>query len=115
MKKIEAIVQPFKLESVVDTLADMGVDGMTVTDVMGHGRRPFARRPAPATRAMARSSCTAFPRRSAFGTGSGTKPPSKREFCSRCGKGTGRTQTCMPTIDCVHWNGRRNRLPHLAG
>ena len=39
MKKIEAIVQPFKLESVVDALADIGVDGMTVTDVMRHGRQ----------------------------------------------------------------------------
>jgi len=39
MKKIEAIIQPFKLESVIDALADIGVDGMTVTDVMGHGRQ----------------------------------------------------------------------------
>src|SRR5262245_17065593 len=39
MKKIEAIIQPFKLESVIDALGDIGVDGMTVTDVMGHGRQ----------------------------------------------------------------------------
>jgi nitrogen regulatory protein PII len=39
MTKIEAIVQPFKLESVVNALADIGIDGMIVTDVRGHGRQ----------------------------------------------------------------------------
>ena len=39
MKKIEAIIQPFKLESVIGALADIGVEGLTVTDVMGHGRQ----------------------------------------------------------------------------
>ena len=39
MTKIEAIVQPFQLESVVSALADIGIDGMTVTDVRGHGRQ----------------------------------------------------------------------------
>lgn len=39
MKKIEAIVQPFKLEEVKEALKNLGVDGMTVTDVRGHGRQ----------------------------------------------------------------------------
>jgi nitrogen regulatory protein P-II 1 len=39
MKKIEAIIQPFKLTEVKDALKDIGVDGMTVTEVRGHGRQ----------------------------------------------------------------------------
>jgi nitrogen regulatory protein P-II 1 len=39
MKKIEAIIQPFKLEDVKEALKCIGVDGMTVTDVRGHGRQ----------------------------------------------------------------------------
>lgn len=39
MKKVEAIIQPFKLEDVKDALKSIGVDGMTVTDVRGHGRQ----------------------------------------------------------------------------
>jgi nitrogen regulatory protein P-II 1 len=39
MKKIEAIVQPFKLDEVKQALMDIGVDGMTVTEVRGHGRQ----------------------------------------------------------------------------
>jgi nitrogen regulatory protein P-II 1 len=39
MKKIEAIVKPFKLEEVKDALADLGVEGMTVTEVKGFGRQ----------------------------------------------------------------------------
>jgi nitrogen regulatory protein P-II 1 len=39
MKKIEAIIQPFKLESVKDALKAIGVDGMTVTEVLGYGRQ----------------------------------------------------------------------------
>ena len=39
MKKIEAIIQPFKLESVKDALKAIQVDGMTVTEVRGHGRQ----------------------------------------------------------------------------
>lgn len=39
MKKIEAIVQPFKMEEVKDALKAIGVDGMTVTEVRGHGRQ----------------------------------------------------------------------------
>jgi nitrogen regulatory protein P-II 1 len=39
MKKIEAIVQPFKLEEVKDALKGIGIDGMTVTEVRGHGRQ----------------------------------------------------------------------------
>ena len=39
MKKIEAIIKPFKLEEVKDGLSRMGVKGMTVTDVKGFGRQ----------------------------------------------------------------------------
>jgi nitrogen regulatory protein P-II 1 len=39
MKKIEAIIKPFKLEEVKDALGDMGVEGMTVTEVKGFGRQ----------------------------------------------------------------------------
>jgi nitrogen regulatory protein P-II 1 len=39
MKKIEAIIQPFKLEEVKDALIKIGIDGMTVTEVRGHGRQ----------------------------------------------------------------------------
>jgi nitrogen regulatory protein P-II 1 len=39
MKKIEAIIQPFKLDDVKAALTDIGIDGMTVTDVAGHGRQ----------------------------------------------------------------------------
>jgi nitrogen regulatory protein P-II 1 len=39
MKKIEAVIQPHKLEDVKDALKDIGVDGMTITDVRGHGRQ----------------------------------------------------------------------------
>lgn len=39
MKKIEAIVQPFKTEEVKEALKAIGVDGMTITEVRGHGRQ----------------------------------------------------------------------------
>jgi len=39
MKKIEAIVKPFKLEEVKDALAGVGATGMTVTEVKGFGRQ----------------------------------------------------------------------------
>jgi len=39
MKKIEAIIQPFKLEEVKDALKGVGIDGMTITEVRGHGRQ----------------------------------------------------------------------------
>jgi nitrogen regulatory protein PII len=39
MKKIEAIVKPFKLEEVKDALSGVGIDGMTVTEVKGFGRQ----------------------------------------------------------------------------
>ncbi len=39
MKKIEAIIQPFKLEDVKEALKGIGIDGMTVTEVRGHGRQ----------------------------------------------------------------------------
>ena len=39
MTKIEAIIQPSKLESVKEALREVGVDGMTVIEVRGHGRQ----------------------------------------------------------------------------
>src|SRR3569833_1213490 len=39
MKKIEAIVQPFKVEEVKEALKTIGIDGMTITEVRGHGRQ----------------------------------------------------------------------------
>ena len=39
MKKIEAIVKPFKLEEVKDAISGVGVTGMTVTEVKGFGRQ----------------------------------------------------------------------------
>ncbi len=39
MKKIEAIIKPFKLEEVKEALAALGVEGMTVTEVKGFGRQ----------------------------------------------------------------------------
>ena len=38
MKKIEAIIKPFKLDEVKDALTEVGVQGMTVTEVKGFGR-----------------------------------------------------------------------------
>jgi nitrogen regulatory protein P-II 1 len=39
MKKIEAIIQPFKLEEVREALKGIGIEGITVTEVRGHGRQ----------------------------------------------------------------------------
>ena len=39
MKKIEAIIKPFKLEDVKDALAEIGVEGMTVIETKGFGRQ----------------------------------------------------------------------------
>jgi len=39
MKKIEAIIKPFKLEEVKDALGEVGIEGMTVTEVKGFGRQ----------------------------------------------------------------------------
>lgn len=39
MKKIEAIIKPFKLEDVKDALSSIGVEGMTVSEVKGFGRQ----------------------------------------------------------------------------
>jgi nitrogen regulatory protein P-II 1 len=39
MKKIEAVIKPFKLEEVKDALGEIGVEGMTVTEVKGFGRQ----------------------------------------------------------------------------
>jgi len=39
MKKIEAIVKPFKLDEVKDALNEIGIQGMTVTEVKGFGRQ----------------------------------------------------------------------------
>ena len=39
MKKIEAIIKPFKLEDVRDALEEIGIQGMTITEVLGFGRQ----------------------------------------------------------------------------
>ena len=39
MKKIEAIIQPFKLDEVKEALKGIGIDGMNITEVRGHGRQ----------------------------------------------------------------------------
>jgi nitrogen regulatory protein PII len=39
VKKIEAIIKPFKMEDVKDALAEIGVEGMTVSEVKGFGRQ----------------------------------------------------------------------------
>lgn len=39
MKKIEAIIKPFKLDEVKDALNEIGIQGMTVTEVKGFGRQ----------------------------------------------------------------------------
>jgi nitrogen regulatory protein P-II 1 len=39
MKKIEAIIKPFKLEDVKDALIEVGIEGMTISEVKGYGRQ----------------------------------------------------------------------------
>jgi nitrogen regulatory protein P-II 1 len=39
MRKIEAVIQPHRLEDVKEALKNIGVDGMTITEVRGHGRQ----------------------------------------------------------------------------
>lgn len=39
MKKIEAIIQPFKIDEVKEALKGIGIDGMTISEVRGHGRQ----------------------------------------------------------------------------
>ena len=39
MKKVEAIIQPFKLDEVKEALKAINIDGMTITEVRGHGRQ----------------------------------------------------------------------------
>ena len=39
MKKIDAIIKPFKLEEVKDALSEIGIEGMTVSEVKGFGRQ----------------------------------------------------------------------------
>ena len=39
MTKIDAIIQPFKLDEVMDALKGIGIDGMTISEVRGHGRQ----------------------------------------------------------------------------
>ena len=39
MKKIEAVIKPFKMEDVKDALSEIGIEGMTVSEVKGFGRQ----------------------------------------------------------------------------
>ena len=41
MKKIEAIIKPFKLDDVREALSDIGINGMTVTEVLGFCRQKW--------------------------------------------------------------------------
>ena len=45
MKKIEAIIKPFKLEEVKSGLAELGIEGMTVSEVKGYGNSNHSTRP----------------------------------------------------------------------
>lgn len=44
MKKIEAVIQPYKLDDVREALKGVGIDGMTIYDVRGHAARRATRR-----------------------------------------------------------------------
>lgn len=39
MKKLEAIIKPYKLEETKEALAEIGIDGMTVSEIQGYGRQ----------------------------------------------------------------------------
>jgi nitrogen regulatory protein P-II 1 len=39
MTKVEAIIQPSKLEAVKEVLSELGIDGLTISEVRGHGRQ----------------------------------------------------------------------------
>lgn len=39
MKKVEAIIKPFKLDDVIDSLTELGIEGVTVSEVRGFGRQ----------------------------------------------------------------------------
>ena len=43
MKKLEAIIKPFKIEEVKDALTDLGVEGMTLCEVKGYGHQTIHR------------------------------------------------------------------------
>lgn len=47
MKKIDAIIKPFKLDDVREALAEVGITGMTVTEVKGFGRQKGHTEPGP--------------------------------------------------------------------
>ena len=47
MKKVEAIIKPFKLDEVKEALSGIGVEGLTVTEVKGFGRQKGAHRDLP--------------------------------------------------------------------
>jgi len=48
MTKLEAIIQPSKFEAVKEALTELGIGGMTITDVRGHGRKRATRKPTAA-------------------------------------------------------------------
>jgi hypothetical protein len=89
MQKIEAIIQPSKLEAVKDALVEAGVNGMTILEARGHGRqkghtefyrgREYA---APGRLATARSSSRSWMRRFGFVTTS-----AGRLHCNQAGRG----------------------------
>ena len=58
MKKIEAIIKPFKLDEVKEALHEVGVSGITVTEAKGFGRQ----KDIPSSIAARNMSSTSFPR-----------------------------------------------------
>ncbi len=56
MKKIDAIIKPFKLDDVREALAEVGITGMTVTEVKGFGRQKGPHRAVPRCRVHGRLS-----------------------------------------------------------
>lgn len=52
MKKVETVIKPFKLEDVKDAPAEIGIAGMTVSEVKGYGRQKKAQRALPRRRVV---------------------------------------------------------------
>jgi len=84
MKLVVAIIKPFKLEEVKEALSEVGIEGMTVTEVKGFGRQKGhteiyrGNLPKPARLEMARYLSYRSKKRSGFGPTSVEKPPCKK-------------------------------------
>ena len=73
MKKIEAIIKPFKLDEVKDALHDVGITGMTVSEVKGFGRQKATSK-SIAGRNTSSTSCPRSKSRSCSTMGSSSAP-----------------------------------------